>query len=495
MRLQCSAVRSAYQAAHKHGLSGNGVRVYVKRNYMAGLNQRYVSDACSVASGIKHDHALFGGREAWEKLQTVALTKAEWQDGRNSRLYSRGDRSRGHERNANIRITGDRLLVNDPSGRGRWIEGRLFVPEKWREGLSKAALYDVRIIRRKNGKFTVAASWEVTPPPVVTDRSRGALGVDSNPDVVAVADVSADGNLLAHRSIGSQRLPFASKAKRDNDVRILAKRVVDEAARLGKPIALEKLKFPAGSRSAGYRKFRRAKANFVWRKILDAVASRAERSGVEVIRVHPAFTSDLGELKYARMYSMNRHAAAALVIGRRGAGFLERQDFTVTPDASGSNRVNLEGRSRSMYLTPKAYSWMQERFLHDRGKLSDPLGLKDCPGSHPKPADLTGPGPAPGLRPGIRPGAISDPAGPESSMALGLTTWDNLSDPSDLKVFPGRSVGVIPAGESGARTGRPRGWVAVDGSGPNSLGFKNRSMPFQSAERHPRKSVNFPRAS
>ena len=379
MRLQCSAARSAYQAVHKHGMSGNAVCVYVKRNYMAGLNHRYVANACTLASGIKQDHALFGGRRAWERLQTGAMTKAEWQSRRNSRLYSRGDRSKDHGRNANIRIAGDRLLVNDPSERGRWIEGRLFVPEKWRRGLSRIPCYGVRIVRR-SGRFFFMASWENDPPPVVTDRSKGALGIDANPDVVAVADVSADGSLLGHRSLGAQRLPFASAAKRDNDVRLLAKRVVDEAARLGKPVALERLKFPPGSRQAGWRKFRRAKSNFVHRKILDAVASRAERSGVEVIRVNPAFTSDLGELKYAKMYSMNRHAAAALVIARRGAGFLERRSFTVTvmPKASGSNRVNLEGGSRSLYLTPRAYSWMQEKFLR------------------PNPADLTGPGPAPG---------------------------------------------------------------------------------------------------
>jgi len=418
MRFQCSATRSAYQAVHKHGLSGNDVCVYVKRNYMAALNQRYVADACAVASGIKQDHALFGGCGAWKKLQTGELTKAEWLDGRNSRLYSRGDRAKSRFGNSNIRIAGDRLLVNDPSGRGRWIEGRLFVPEKWREGLSRTPLYDIRIIYRKNGRFAVAASWEVDPPPIITDRSRGALGVDANPAVVAVADVSADGNLLGHHSIVSQRLPFASKVKRDNDVRLLAKLVVDEAQRLGKPIALERLKFPAGSRSAGYRKFRRAKSNFVWRKILDAVESRAGRSGVEVIPVHPAFTSDLGELKYARMYSMNRHAAAALVIGRRGAGFLERQSFAVAPDAPGSNRVNLEGGSRSLYLTPKAYSWMRDRFLRPvtRDVSQTPAGLKHSPGL--KPADLTGPGPAPGSRPGIRSGAASGHAGPDAPRPL-----------------------------------------------------------------------------
>ena len=32
MRLQCSAKRSAYQAIHKHGLSGNDVKQYAKKN-------------------------------------------------------------------------------------------------------------------------------------------------------------------------------------------------------------------------------------------------------------------------------------------------------------------------------------------------------------------------------------------------------------------------------------------------------------------------------
>jgi IS605 OrfB family transposase len=429
MRLQCSATRSAYQAVHRHGLSGNDVTVYVKRNYMAGLNARHVADACTVASGIRQDHALFGGRRAWGRLQTGAMTKEEWLDGRNSRLYSRGDRSKSRFGNPNIRIAGDRLLVNDPEKCGRWIEGRLFVPERWREGLSKTPLYDVRIVRR-NGRFFVMASWESAPSPITTDRSRGVLGVDANPGVVAVADVSADGNLLGHRSIGVQRLPFASAAKRDNDIRLLAKCIVGEAARLGKPLAVERLKFPPGSRQAGWRKFRRAKSNFVHRKLLNAVESRAARCGVEVIRVNPAFTSDLGELKYMSMYSMNRHAAAALVIGRRGARFLERRSFTVTvtPDAPESNRVNLEGGSRSLYLTPKAYSWMRGRFLRPE---------------RPKPADLTGPGPEPGSRPGIP--------------------------------VVGPSAGGIPAGESGVRTGRPRGWMEPE-SGAAILGCRKASL-------------------
>lgn len=366
MRLQCSATRSAYQAIHQHGLRNNAVRAYVKRNYMGHLNQRHISDACMVAAAIQEDHAIFGGRREWERLQNGTLSKQEWQDLRNSQLYSRGDRR--EKGNPNIRLRGDRLLVNDPSRRGAWIEGHIFMPPKWSPDLT---CYDARLIRRE-GKFNLTVSWTVEAPLVVTDRARGVLGLDVNPALVALSDVSPGGDLLGHMLLPLQRLPFASRDKRDNDIRLLAKEVVARALDRGTPIAMEVLGFP--NRARGSRKFQRMRSNFVFRRILNAIESRAARYGVEVIDVNPAFTSILGGLLYAGKLSLNGHAAAALVIGRRALGLRERQEFTVTPDASGSNRLNLEGRGRSLYLTRRAYSWLLERFLE------------------PKPADLTGPG-------------------------------------------------------------------------------------------------------
>src|SRR3970040_2442119 len=79
MRLQCSAKRSAYQAMHKHGLSGNDVKQYAKKNYMSHLNQRYIADACSQAGVINQESVLFGGKRAWKQLQTGSLSKEDWQ--------------------------------------------------------------------------------------------------------------------------------------------------------------------------------------------------------------------------------------------------------------------------------------------------------------------------------------------------------------------------------------------------------------------------------
>lgn len=400
MKLQCSATRSAYQAIHKHGFSGNAVKQYVKRKYFPELNQRYVADACVVAAGIEQEGALFGGKRAWEQLQTGTLSKAAWRARRNARLYSRGDKT--HKGNPNLRIEGDRLLVNDPAKRGRWLEGRLFIPSKWTPDL---VCYDVRLLYR-DGKFTVKVSWTAADSPILTDRANGALGIDTNPSGLGVADVSADGNLLGHGFASCPRVQFASENKRDNDVRLLAKAVVEEAVAKAKPIALEDLKFSASSRSKGSRKFKRTKSNFLFKKIVDSIESRARKCGVEVVKVNPAFTSILGNLKYAEPFSLNRHDAAALVIGRRAQGVLERQTFTVAPDTAGSNRLKLEARERSLYLTKKAHSWLVDRFCKSKSSV------------------LTGPLLAPGSKPGT-----------------------------------GSSAGEIPAGESEATTGRFGEWV------------------------------------
>lgn len=393
MKAQSSAARSAYQAIHKHGLKGNSVKQYVKRNFMSSLNQRYISDAVSRVAAIEDKGVLFGGKQAWKDMREGKLSKEAWQERRNGQLYSRGDRTKSG--NPNIRVVGSRLLVNDPSSRGRWLEGRLFIPDKWKPVLD---CYDVRLLYRV-GKFEVKVSWTESDTPKLPTVA-GAIGVDCNPDGVAVVEVTGDGNLKQHRYEREQRIQFASREKRDYDIKQLAVRVVDVAKEAWKPLVVEKLNFSPDNRQKGYRKFRRTKANFVYRQMLTAIKSRATREGVPLIEVQPAFTSILGNLKYAKPYSLNRHAAAALVIGRRGMGLLERQDFTVMQEEDENAKLNLVGRGFKIALTQKAYSFLQV------------CGLKEKPAGH------TAPALAPGSRPGI-----------------------------------GASVGEIPTGESTGTTG------------------------------------------
>jgi IS605 OrfB family transposase len=164
------------------------------------------------------------------------------------------------------------------------------------------------------------------------------MGVDVNPDGVALATISADGNLLRHAWLGCDRMRFASRDKRNHDIRLLAKAVVEQAQQQGGSLVVERLAF---KRKKLGKRFNRMSHNFVYRRLLEAIHSRAASQGVVLVEVQPAFTSVLGLLKYADQYSLNRHTAAALVIARRGLGLLETQTHTDKFDEPVRGRVTL----------------------------------------------------------------------------------------------------------------------------------------------------------
>jgi len=348
MQDYCSARRAAYQALQR-GLSTNDARKAVKKDY-CHLGQRYINDAVSEAAKINQPHALFGGKKLWKDLRAGKVVKAEWQQKRNNTLYSRGDRTK--QGNPNLRVVGDELWVNDLAKRGRWIKGRL-----WLHKPIEPDCYETRV-QFKDGKFEVTVSWELEVPAIKTIDTEGAIGLDVNPDGVAVVETNSDGCILEHGYIGSGRAMFARKGKRDYDVKQLAVAVVGKAEEAGKPLVLEDLKFkPKKSKN---RRFNRMRHNFLHSQMVQAIESRAARRGVEVKKINPAFTSVIGELKYRDHYSLNKHTAAALVIARKGQGINEV--VRVEPSAEGKRRVNLEGRSRQIALTNKAFSWMGRLF-------------------------------------------------------------------------------------------------------------------------------------
>jgi len=357
MKIQASATRAAYQFMRRTGHVANEVKKAIKGNYMAELNQRYLGDACGLAAQKRSTPSvIFGGKPAWRDLQRGKLSKEDWVQKRNSLLYSRGDKTK--RGNPNIRIQGNKILVNDPSEKGKWIEGKFWMPKKF---AFNPDCYDVRLIYRK-GQIDVKISSEfLTPRTVTKPVSQGAIGIDCNPDGLAVVETNAQGQLVHHHYENEQRIRFAKKNKRTYDIRLLAIRVVLFAFLTGKPLVLEALKFRAGKQKGP--KFNRMSHNFLHRQMLDAIRSRATKMGVEVVEVNPAFTSVLGKLKYQDMYSLNVHTAAALVIARRGQGYLESQRFTDKLFGLGGSRVKLEAGTREHTLRPKAWSWLKDEFL------------------------------------------------------------------------------------------------------------------------------------
>jgi transposase, IS605 OrfB family, central region len=99
---------------------------------------------------------------------------------------------------------------------------------------------------------------------------------------------------------------------------------VDIAIQKGKAIAVENLKkLRKGKRGDGKATLRKILHNWNAKKFLQKLKRVAMLKGMEVIEVHPAYTSVIGMLKYAPQLSIDKDIAGAYVIGRRVLGFKE----------------------------------------------------------------------------------------------------------------------------------------------------------------------------
>ena len=132
------------------------------------------------------------------------------------------------------------------------------------------------------------------------------------------------------------------------------------------------LKFNDGKK--GSRKFNRMRHNFIYSQLLLAIERRALKDGVEIRKINPAFTSIAGILKYQEQYSLNRHTAAAFIIGRRGMGIMEK--VKVKLELGENKKLNLAGRGFKIALTAKAYAYF--RHLYRVAEMKVPAVTPPC---------------------------------------------------------------------------------------------------------------------
>jgi IS605 OrfB family transposase len=99
---------------------------------------------------------------------------------------------------------------------------------------------------------------------------------------------------------------------------------VNLAVQKGKAIVVENLKkLKKGVCGDGKTELRRRLHNWNAKKFLQKLKRVAMLKGMEVIKVHPTYTSIIGMLKYAPQLNIDKDIAGAYVIGRRALGFKE----------------------------------------------------------------------------------------------------------------------------------------------------------------------------
>ena len=189
-------------------------------------------------------------------------------------------------------------------------------------GLGQAISYRFK----RDGKgWRVLVTTQVAAVPMVTDRARGAIGVDLNADHLAIAETDASGNY-----VNAWRVPLVTYGKSQRQAQALigdaVASVVAYAREAGKPIVMEKLDFRQKKAvlEGESRKYSRILSSFSYGKIKACFLSRGIRQGVEVHQVNPAFSSVIGRVKFMERYGLSVHQAAALVLARRLLGCSER---------------------------------------------------------------------------------------------------------------------------------------------------------------------------
>ncbi|MDI6894777.1 MAG: transposase [Bacillota bacterium] len=200
--------------------------------------------------------------------------------------------------------------------------------EALRYAISAGQAISYRFFRReKKGKVVwyLGATVEQAPSPLVTDPALGALGVDLNPHLLAVAQVDRYGNPVAWR-----HLPLLLHGRRREQVTAALGDAVAEvvawARAEGIPIVVEELDFEKKKAELRERnpRYARLLSAFSYRKFWVMLNSRAAREGVGVMARDPALTSVIGEAKFGSGYGLSPHAAGAVAIARRGLRFGER---------------------------------------------------------------------------------------------------------------------------------------------------------------------------
>ena len=205
-------------------------------------------------------------------------------------------------------------------------------------------------VRNKAGGWYLTASWSCDQDPLPelsALRRHRTLAVDLNSDHVACCVIDAQGNPVGRpfdvAVLKEQDGECWTTGQKDANIRDVAQRIIAAALVHGcRSICVENLNFSKHrKRGRDSRKFgKRTRKTVmgmptaVFRDRLVAMAHNAH-TPIWVIAVDPAYTSVLGRshwlaiLKASISKNCTSHHGAAVVIGRRGLGFLARRSVSV----------------------------------------------------------------------------------------------------------------------------------------------------------------------
>lgn len=211
----------------------------------------------------------------------------------------------------------------------------------------------------QHGRWYLTASWSypVTQTiPLEAALAHGVIGVDTNADHLAAWRLDMHGN-----PVGRPRRFFfdlsGSANHRDAQIRHALSRLLNwtKTCQVA-AIAVEDLNFAAEKTREKHgrkRRFRQLISGMPTGKLRARLTSMADQTGIAIIAVDPAYTTQWGAQHWQKPLTSTRkttrHDAAAVAIGRRAQGHPIRRRTTPPPahqsDAQGHRTVQADRRA------------------------------------------------------------------------------------------------------------------------------------------------------
>lgn len=185
----------------------------------------------------------------------------------------------------------------------------------------------VQVFRReqKKDQWYIHLTTYVEKVPIISRKSNGCLGIDFNANSTDWAYIKGDGNIVTSDKILFE-FSGLTNGQRKARIRDPVCKVVKIARESGCPIAIESLDFSKkkASMSEESSVYNSMLSSLSYGMFRDSLDSRGRKSGIEIIRVNPAYTSVIGMVKFMQQYGLNSGIAAAMTIARRALGHSER---------------------------------------------------------------------------------------------------------------------------------------------------------------------------
>jgi IS605 OrfB family transposase len=180
------------------------------------------------------------------------------------------------------------------------------------------------VVKRKFVKgelrYYAHVSYETPEPDTRYGFQHGAIGLDFNYNFIILVNIDKEGNFLSYQQIPFRNLHSYRKGRRDDYASFKLDKVIQYCLNKGKGLTLEDLSF---DQSFSYHKKRNRKLTQLKTSMLPLLARKCARHGIAVRKVHSAYTTIIGALKYSWSLNFSDHVLASYVIARKGLGFAE----------------------------------------------------------------------------------------------------------------------------------------------------------------------------